>query len=97
MSDARIIKKHFIAAAVCPACDEVDRIVVEVTLQTLEGSDGETEFSRRRCVACGFTDEFSPADRVGFQGLPKGRPERPKNAPVKPVEVRILDPKEPGL
>lgn len=101
MSEVRIIRKRFIAAAVCPACDEVDRIVVEVTVQVSEGeSDGpqdHTELSRRRCVSCGFTDEFAPADRVGFQGLPKGRPERPKNPSVNPVKVRILDPKEPGL
>ena len=93
MTDAEIIKTRFIAAAVCPACDAVDRIVVEMTRAT----EAEQELSRRRCVACGFTDEFAPTSRVGFQGLPKGRPERPKTAPVNSVKVRILDPKEPGL
>lgn len=93
MTDVKIIRKRFIAAAVCPSCDEVDRIVVEVTVCAEE----KTELSRRRCVACGFTDEFAPTDLIGFQGLPKGRPERPKSAPVNPVKVRILDPKDPGL
>ncbi len=43
--------RRFIAGAVCPKCAAVDRIVVE--------DDGR----RRRCIACGFTDE-----------LPAGRP-----------------------
>lgn len=101
MTEVDIIRKRFIAAAVCPACDEVDRIVIEVALQIFGGQADDTaepaELSRRRCVACGFADEFAPAEQVGFQGLPKGRPERPKSVPVNPVKVRILDPKDPGL
>ena len=97
MSELHITKTQFIAAAVCPACDEVDRIVVEYAVESIEIIDEGAQLSRRRCVACGFTDEFTPADRVGFQGVPRGRPERPKTAPVNPVKVRILDPKDPGL
>ena len=93
-----IVSKRFIAAAVCPSCGEVDRIVVEVTLQDGDaGASEPVELSRRRCVACGFTDEFAPSERIGFGGVPKGRPERPKSTPVNPVKVRILDPKDPGL
>ncbi len=99
MTQMKIVKKRFIAAAVCPACDAVDRILVEVAV--LHSDDGDVQnpdaMSRRRCVACGFTEEFSSADRIGFQGLPKGRPERPKTTTVNPVKVRILDPDEPGL
>jgi len=95
VSEHVIIRKQFIAAAVCPACDVVDRIVVEVALAEDRGES--LELSRRRCVACGFADDFKPASGVGFQGVPKGRPERPRTEPVKPVQVRILDPKDPGL
>ena len=97
VSEVRILSKRFVAAAVCPQCDAVDRIVVEVAVDLAAGGDGDTELSRRRCVACGFRDEFSAASRIAYQGLPKGRPEKPKSAPVNPVKVRILDPKDPGL
>ncbi|MCZ6712280.1 MAG: YheV family putative metal-binding protein [Gammaproteobacteria bacterium] len=39
--------KRFIAGAVCPQCQVVDRLVVEQ-------ADGVT---RRRCVSCGFSDD----------------------------------------
>ncbi len=97
MSEFKIKSKRFIAAAVCPECDAVDRIVVEIAVALTAGASAEAELSRRRCVACGFTDEFSAASRIAYQGLPKGRPEKPKTAAVNPVKVRILDPKDPGL
>ena len=39
--------KRFIAGAVCPQCQVVDRLVVEQ-------ADG---VMRRRCVSCGFSDD----------------------------------------
>jgi uncharacterized metal-binding protein (TIGR02443 family) len=91
-----IIKKQFIAGAVCPECDQVDRIVVEVATAK-EG----VEISRRRCVACGFADPFVEQTAQGMQviprGIPKGRPERAKTSSVNPVQIRILDPKDPSL
>ena len=107
MSELKIIRKRFIAAAVCPSCDEVDRIVVETAVETdgLSAPEKEAnapdlvveELSRRRCVTCGFADEYAVASDAGLQSLPKGRPERPRSQPVNPVKVRILDPKESGL
>jgi uncharacterized metal-binding protein (TIGR02443 family) len=88
-----IIKKRFIAGAVCPECDVVDRIVVEVAVRAAD----QQEVFRRRCVDCSFADPFGVETPIGTQGVPRGRPEKPKNTPVKPVQVRILDPKEPGL
>lgn len=74
MNDVDIIKKRFIAGAVCPECQELDRIVVETAL-----FDGQ-EHSRRRCVSCGFADEFAEASLVNSQGVPRGKPERARNA-----------------
>ena len=39
-------KRRFIAGAVCPACGEIDKIVLE---QSASGA-------RQYCVACGFED-----------------------------------------
>ena len=50
------------------------------------------ELSRRRCVACGFADEFSADARAGAAGVPRGRPERRRVEPVQASTVRILDP-----
>ncbi len=88
-----VTKKRFIAGAVCPQCDEVDRIVVEVAQHSIT----LTEMSRRRCVSCGFADEYGEGPGTRVSGIPKGRPERPKSATVNPVQVRILDPKDPSL
>jgi len=44
-------RAKFIAGAVCPACQAMDRIVV-----TGDAEDGE-----RRCVACGYSDSTAPA------------------------------------
>ena len=47
--------KRFISGAVCPSCQEVDRIVIE-SLQDDKGPDKLDEQKiRRRCVVCGFT------------------------------------------
>ena len=56
MTKVNIFKKRFIAGAVCPECQIVDRIVVETGIQELAQSaaDEQPEVSRRRCVACGF-------------------------------------------
>lgn len=40
------MKRRFIAGAICPQCQAVDRLVVE----EVEGT------ARRRCVSCGFSD-----------------------------------------
>ncbi len=90
MEQPDIIRKRFIAGAVCPQCDVVDRIVVEVVLEQVSAA----ELSRRRCVACGFADEFGQAPRTGTAGVPRGRPERPRAAAVQASVVRIMLPGE---
>ncbi|MCR9261635.1 MAG: YheV family putative metal-binding protein [Pseudomonadaceae bacterium] len=109
MTQVKILKKRFIAGAVCPDCQIVDRIVVETGTQVeahaekpgaqtadKSGSTDQPELSRRRCVACGFADEFSIDNRVNSQGVPRGKPERAKPNPTQPASsaqpVRILDP-----
>ena len=91
MEGFEIIKKQFIAGAVCPSCDVVDRIVVEIALAGLENC----ELSRRRCVDCGFADEFSSAEKLNSPVVPKGRPEKPRVAPAPATIVRILEPGPP--
>jgi len=93
MEDFEIIKKRFIASAVCPSCDVVDRIVVETAVSRLE----DCELSRRRCVDCGFADEFSSSEKLSSPVVPKGRPEKPKAVPAQATIVRILDPGPPKV
>ena len=86
----KITKKRFIAGAVCPECRELDRIVVEYALVELD----DNEMSRRRCVSCGFADEFGAEDLTGTLPVPRGRPEKRRDdSAAQPVQaVRILDP-----
>ena len=88
MTEPVVTKKQFIAGAICPGCDAVDRIVVE----TAAATTCVPELSRRRCVSCDFTDEFSLAGQRLSQGIPKGRAERAKNPNERASMVRILDP-----
>jgi uncharacterized metal-binding protein (TIGR02443 family) len=91
-----ILKKQFIAGAVCPDCREVDRIVVETGVNA-----ASREVSRRRCVVCGFADLFAEVEPVnsasGQASVPRGRPERIRSPSVKSVQVRMLDPKDTSL
>ena len=96
MSEPVIVKKRFIAGAVCPQCHETDRLVVEIALQTSALPDEPRELSRRRCVACDFQDAFAADDRFGYQSLPRGRPERGPGALASTETVRIIDPSADG-
>lgn len=81
---------RFIAGAVCPACQAVDRIVVFVP-----EDDG---VEHQRCVNCGFAKEGRPAASTP----PTSRVQRPATTPGKTVgktvgrtpeqKVRIVDP-----
>lgn len=102
MAAENIHKKRFIAGAVCPQCQALDRIVVETAWSesrepNVSHDDPVQEVSRRRCVACGFADEFSAANLINSQGVPRGKPERPestaKNSVTLAQAVRIVDPK----
>ena len=80
MNDTRSARRRFIAGAVCPECRAVDRIVLE----------DEAAVRRRRCVACGHTDELvreaavEPATRLTRR--------RESAAGASSTPVRIIDP-----
>jgi len=86
----RLVRKRFIAGAVCPQCEALDRIVVEFFVEQAD----QQELSRRRCVSCGFSDDLTPLDDTPALGVPKGRAERPRQTEVESEKVRILDPKD---
>tara|TARA_B100000989_G_C19465502_1_gene438081 strand:+ start:115 stop:372 length:258 start_codon:yes stop_codon:yes gene_type:complete len=80
------MKKRFIAGAVCPKCKEMDRLVLEIS----EANDKE-EVQRRRCVSCGFSEDYTPSENR-YDSLPKGK--REKTVPTSSTSdvVRIIDP-----
>ncbi len=83
-----IVKKRFIAGAVCPQCRAEDRLQVHWLRR-----DEET-WEERHCVACGFTDRVEESAR-STDTLPRIRRGRQSgDAPSQPV--RILDPKPPA-
>ena len=77
--------KRFVAGAVCPNCQALDRIVIESV------SDDTTQ---KRCVECGFA-EAQPTNRGS--SLPKTRLEQTARGDVdqqdgKASPVRIITP-----
>ena len=93
--EAQVVKKRFIAGAVCPDCQALDRLVVEYAVVELYSA----EFSRRRCVACGFVETYNEVRPTTSAGVPRGRPDRPERPDGKNQQtahksqiVRILDP-----
>lgn len=65
--EAQVIKTRFIAGAVCPDCQALDRLVVEYAIVELQSS----ELSRRRCVACGFVEAFNEDQPTASAGVPR--------------------------
>ena len=45
---SEVPRRRFIAGAVCPQCQALDRLVLEV--------DANNQEQRRHCVACGFSE-----------------------------------------
>ena len=89
MEEPEIQRKQFIAGAICPECDALDRLVVEYTV----ASESRPVLSRRRCVACGFQDPFAaeaPAHATG--AVPRGKPERRRISEVAATPVTIVEP-----
>jgi len=72
-------KPRFIAGAVCPACGETDRTVLEV---------GDAE-RVRTCIACGHREVQRRLDAP----VPEGRFDRSgvESSGVAPVAVRVLE------
>lgn len=54
--------KRFIAGAVCPRCNEMDKIRA--------WRDDEAEKQFRECVSCGYTDEQSTVVQAQPQEIP---------------------------
>lgn len=86
-----MLKRRFIAGAVCPACEQMDKVVMY---------DDEQGVRWRECVSCGFRDklvEQPPQETVEElktrvnQPLPGEKP----LAHETPVEVvSIIDPRK---
>lgn len=79
-----LLKKRFIAGAVCPECRAEDRLRVD-TLRA-----GALEYQERHCVACGFADRSETPQR-NAAALPRIRRGR-QSGDSAPQVVRILDP-----
>ena len=79
--------RKFIAGAVCPSCQQLDRMIIE----PIEGADLE----RRLCVTCGYTDERPQATGLT---VPQGAKDKSASNPNTTKEdqqsspVRIIDP-----
>ena len=80
------MKKRFIAGAVCPKCSEMDRMVLETS-----DADDEKELQRRRCVSCGFSEDYIPSENR-YDSLPKGKREKTVSTSPSSDVVRIIDP-----
>ena len=72
--------KRFVAGAVCPECQAVDRL----QLQTSAVSSRV----RRECVACGYTQVLDVAPQYSIPTSIRDRKPQPETAQV----VRILEP-----
>ena len=93
--------KRFISGAVCPSCQEVDRIVIE-SLAADEGFDPTDEapatqplLIRRRCVACGFVEHLEADAPSVSAPLPRARYDRSRRTTDRVEVVKILDPGSP--
>jgi uncharacterized protein len=73
--------RRFIAGAVCPACREMDRVVVETL----------PEGRRRRCVHCGHSETMDDAP-ASSGAQPGTRFSRPRERATATSVVRIVDP-----
>lgn len=86
--------RRFISGAVCPACQEADRTLIEpVDTESAAADINElpTQAIRRRCVACGFTEALDPETPAVTAPLPRARYEKSRQTANKIDAVRILD------
>lgn len=83
-----LVKKRFIAGAVCPECRAEDRLRVDYLRA------GTLEYQERHCVACGFADRSEAPERSA-DVLPRIRRGR-QSGDSAPQVVRILDPDARG-
>lgn len=82
-----MLKRRFIAGAVCPACEQMDKVVM---------FDDDRQQRWRECVACGFKDLLveQPQEEIRTRVNQPVVGEKPL-AHETPVElVAIIDPKK---
>lgn len=82
-----MLKRRFIAGAVCPACEQMDKVVM------FDDDDGKRW---RECVSCGFKDLLieQPQEELGTR-VNQPRPGEEVLPHETEVEVvSILDPKK---
>ncbi|MEM7101030.1 MAG: YheV family putative metal-binding protein [Pseudomonadota bacterium] len=93
MSDPTQNPRKFIAGAVCPNCQAVDRIVIEMRpsndndLTPAEQGENQTW---RVCVACDFSEQMTETPQFSLPNTIKDRP--PRDKAVVAQTVTILDP-----
>ena len=86
--------KRFISGAVCPACQVVDRIVIESS-KAVKVPMGWTRRSSASLVACGFTEQLD-ADALAVSApLPRARYDRSRRTTDQVEVVKILEPGPP--
>jgi Zn ribbon nucleic-acid-binding protein len=61
-----------------------------MVLETSDADD-EKELQRRRCVSCGFSEDYIPSENR-YDSLPKGKREKINPANSTSDVVRIIDP-----
>lgn len=80
---AQLIKRRFIAGAICPNCRAEDRLRVDYYRV------GGEEVQERHCVACGFSDNSAEVER-STASLPRIRRGR-QSGEAEAQPVRLLD------
>lgn len=73
------MKTRFIAGAVCPSCQMLDRLVIEEVTAELQ----------RRCVNCNYSDRMTQTT-VG--GVPRGKPEKKRTPETVVEQIKVFDP-----
>ena len=86
-ASSELPRRRFIAGAVCPKCQALDRMVLEVDVDDNE--------QRRYCVACGFSETLQ-AKSTRNAPMPRARFERSKAQAVDVERIKILDPSPPS-
>jgi len=74
------VLKRFVAGAICPKCNEMDKLVVHV------GQEPQT----RECVACGYTDNLDENGNIRELTTRVNGPREGEQALSKDEGVQIL-------
>lgn len=72
--------KRFVAGAVCPQCQEMDKLVIHV------GSDPQI----RECIACGYSDSLDDNGNIRELSTRVNGPREGEGSLEKDSDVQIL-------